>query len=66
MNKCKNGCIREKPPETHNAQGWFGFVIKTFFLYRDADEKNSHECQQHTSRRVEARRAVKRIDGDAQ
>jgi hypothetical protein len=38
MKKGKHQRIGKKPPETHNAKGRFGLIIKTFFLYGYADE----------------------------
>jgi len=66
MDKGEEKDIGKKPPETHNAQRGFGFVIKAFFLYGDADEQYAHQGEYHTGSRMQAGRIVKRIDGDAQ
>jgi len=66
MYNCKDGRISKEPPEAHNAQRWFWFIVKTFFLYRNADEQYAYESQKHTSGCMQARSIVKSVDGDTQ
>jgi len=66
MNNCKDSRISEEPSETHNAQCWFRFVIKTFFLYGNTNEQYAHECQKHAGGRVKSRCIVKCVDGNTQ
>jgi hypothetical protein len=55
--------VSKKPPEPHYAKRWFGFIIKTFLLYRNADERYPHQCQQNGGRGMQAGRIIKSIDG---
>lgn len=61
MNKGKHQYVNKKPPETHNAEGGFGLVIKAFFLYGNVYKYNTHQSKQYAWCCMEARRIIKGI-----
>ena len=63
MKEGKHQGIGKKPPEAHNTQGWFGFIIKPIFLYGDTDKQDTHQRQHYTRGRVKTWRIVKSING---
>lgn len=63
MDKCKQGCVEEKPPESHNSQAWVGFIVETIFLYGNTDENNPDKGKYSASSGVKAKRVVKNING---